>query len=249
MLSLRSVTAFSAAVRRNNRELHNTEKKVLFATVPPLSPATLDMIFCLWKPLPCLPSLSPQLIARILHFGIARKVLKKPPRSKNKTKTSGEWAEEDQVMVGFGDRLLPDSSCRAWLLPFHSDQCQHDTTALHPVTVTTSQPPRSALRCVPLVTDSCFTFSLTAASHSPRPKTHHMQDPSAHPEGGLTSPPSFRTTTSASCCWRRPGCALPVTRPRSPTWVLGPLLSPLQRKRRGRRFRHKVRGDFWHDFR
>ena len=35
MLSLCSVTAcsvFSAAVRRNNRELHNTEKKVLFAT-------------------------------------------------------------------------------------------------------------------------------------------------------------------------------------------------------------------------
>ena len=27
-----SDTVFSAAVRRNNRELHNTEKKVLFAT-------------------------------------------------------------------------------------------------------------------------------------------------------------------------------------------------------------------------
>ena len=36
-------------------------------------------------------------------------------------------------------------------LPYH--------LPLHPVTVTTSQPPRSALRCVPL-TDSCFTFPL-----------------------------------------------------------------------------------------
>ena len=37
---------------------------------------------------------------------------------------------------------------------------------LHPVTVTTSQPPRSALRCVPL-TDSCFTSPLVL----PQPKT------------------------------------------------------------------------------
>ena len=54
-----------------------------------------------------------------------------------------------------------------------------------------------------------------------------MQDPSALPGGGPTYPPSFRTTTSTSCCWRRPGCALPVTRPRSPTWLrLGTRSSP-----------------------
>ena len=51
-----SDSVFSAAVRRNNRELHNTEKKVWFAT---LSPATLDITFCLWKPLPHLPLSSP----------------------------------------------------------------------------------------------------------------------------------------------------------------------------------------------
>ena len=66
----------------------------------------------------------------------------------------------------------------------------------------------------------------------PQPKTHSlsassMQDPSAFPGGGPTYPPSFRTTTSTSCCWRRPGCALPVTRPRSPTWLrLGTRSSP-----------------------
>ena len=93
--------------------------------------------------------------------------------------------------------------------------------------VTTSQPPRSALRCVPL-TDSCFTFPSVLL----QPETHSlsafsMQDPSALPGGGPTSPPSFRTTTSTSCCWRRPGCALPVTTPRSPTWLrLGTRSSP-----------------------
>ena len=43
-------TDFSAAVRRNNSELHNTEKKVLFANCA--------AHVCLWKPLPHLPSLS-----------------------------------------------------------------------------------------------------------------------------------------------------------------------------------------------
>ena len=92
------------------------------------------------------------------------------------------------MIVGLRDRLLSDSSscptpCRqpaeldfyhfsSALLP-HSDKCQHTTSItpssppsdrddhlpLHPVTVTISQPPRSALRRVPL-TDSCFTFPL-----------------------------------------------------------------------------------------
>ena len=40
---------------------------------------------------------------------------------------------------------------------------------LHPVTVETSQPPRSPLRCVPL-TDSCFTFPLVLPQQK-NPKT------------------------------------------------------------------------------
>ena len=40
---------------------------------------------------------------------------------------------------------------------------------LHPVTVTTFQHPRSALRCVPLP-DGCFTFPLVL----PQPKTHRV---------------------------------------------------------------------------
>ena len=75
---------------------------------------------------------------------------------------------------------------------------------------------------------SAASPSQTAASHSPlvlpQPKTHSlsassMQDTSALPGGGPTYPPSFRTTTSTSCCWRRLGCALTVTKPRSPTWL------------------------------
>ena len=123
-------------------------------------------------------------------------------------------------------------------LPYH--------LPLHPVTLTTSQPPRSALRCVPL-TASRFTFPLVLL----QPKTHSlsassMQDPSALPGGGPTYPPSFRTTTSTSCCWRRPGCALPVMRPRALTWLrLGTRSSPspfcrgVRRKRRGNHLRYK----------
>ena len=123
-----------------------------------------------------------------------------------------------KVIVGFRDRLPSDSSSSP--TPCHqlpnltftiSVQLSSLTLTsvntplpyhlpLHPVTVTTSQPPRSALRCVPL-TDSCFTFPLVL----PQPKTHSlsassMQDPSALPGGGPTYPPSFRTTTSTSCC-------------------------------------------------
>ena len=63
-----------------------------------------------------------------------------------------------------------------------------DKVLIDKVTVTTSQPLRSALRCVPL-TDSCFTFPLVL----PQPKTHSlsassMPDPSALPGGGPTYP-------------------------------------------------------------
>ena len=120
-------------------------------------------------------------------------------------------------------------------LPYH--------LPLHPVTMTTSQPTGSALRCVPLI-DSCIPLGSSSL------KTHafsatSMQDPSAHSGGGLTYPPLFRTITSTSCCWRRPGCALPVTRPRSPTWLrLGTRASPSpalqdRGKRRGHRLYHK----------
>ena len=46
-----SDNAFSAAVHCNNSELYNTEKKVILLPVLLLSPATLHMIFFLWKPL------------------------------------------------------------------------------------------------------------------------------------------------------------------------------------------------------
>ena len=179
-------------------------------------------------------SLSPQLIARLSHLGI---LPRKPRRSKRGGKN--EW-RKIKVIVGFRDRLSSDSSSS----PTPCQLAYH--LPLHPATVTTSQPPRSALRCVPL-TDSCFTFPLVL----PQPKTHllsasSMQDPSALPGGGPTYPPSFRTTTSTSCCWRR--LAAPCRwrgqdrRPCS-AWVLGPLLPPLcrgvRRKRRGHRLRHK----------
>ena len=59
-----SDSVFSAAVRRNNRDLHNTEKKVLFATCAAPVPRysrhdllSLETVLCLWcSPLPLLPA-------------------------------------------------------------------------------------------------------------------------------------------------------------------------------------------------
>ena len=70
-----SDSVFSAAVRRNNSELYDTEKKELFATCAAPLPryARHDRLFLETAATPP-PSLSPQLIARISHLGIARNV-------------------------------------------------------------------------------------------------------------------------------------------------------------------------------
>ena len=195
-----------------------------WATVPPLSPATLDMTFCLWKPLPHLPLSSPPSRSHVYHISALRETCPESHADREEEGRMNEGRSKwSSVFVIDFHPILPVLQLSVNTpLPYH--------LPLHPVTVKTSQPPRSAFRCVPL-TDSCFTFPLVL----PQTKTHSlsassMQDPSALPGGGPTYPPSFRTTTSTSCCWRRPGCALPVTRPRSPTWlrlVLGPLLPPL----------------------
>ena len=68
-------SAFNAAVRRNNSGLHNTEKKVLFATcAAPVPRYTRHDLLSLETAAAPPPSfLSPQLIARLSHLGIARK--------------------------------------------------------------------------------------------------------------------------------------------------------------------------------
>ena len=214
-------------------------RKCCLLPVPPLSPATLDMIFCLWKPLPHLPPSSPPSWSHVYLISALRETC---PESHADRQEEGRMSRErlkwSSVFIIDFHPILPALQPPVVSLPSLtftiSDQLSSLTLAsvnttplpyytyhlpLHPVTVTTSQPPRSALRWVPL-TDTCFIFPLVL----PRPKTHPLsassvQDPSEHPGGGLTYTPSFRTTTSTSCCWRRPGCALPVTRPRSPTWL------------------------------
>ena len=226
-----SDSVFSAAVRRNNRELHNTEKKVLFATcaapVPRYSRHDLLSLETAAAPPPFL--FPPADCTSITSRHCEKRAQKATPIEKRRE----EWTEEDQ-----SDRRFSWSTFIRFFQLSNPMSTHHFRTTflntplpyhlpLHPETVTTSQPPRSALRCVPL-TDSCFTFPLVL----PQPKTHSlsassMQDPSALPGGGPTYPPSFRKTTSTSCCWRRPGCALSVTRPRSPSWLrLGTRSSP-----------------------
>ena len=114
-----SDSVFSAAVRHNNSELHNTEKKVLLPPVPPLSTATFGMVFCLWKPLPHLPPSSPQLVARLSHLGIARNVSRKPRRSRRGGKNA---RRKIKMIVGFRDRL-PSNSCSSSTL-CHSPACR-----------------------------------------------------------------------------------------------------------------------------
>ena len=56
MLSLCSVTACSVQPCVATTVSYTTQRrKCCLPPVPPLSPATLDMTFCLWKPLPHLP--------------------------------------------------------------------------------------------------------------------------------------------------------------------------------------------------
>ena len=100
-----SDSVFSAAVRRNNRELHSTEKKVLFATCAAPVPryirhALLSLKTALPPFFPTPPT--PQLIARLSHLGIARYVPRKPRRSRREGKNE---RRKIKVIVGFHDRF------------------------------------------------------------------------------------------------------------------------------------------------
>ena len=134
-----SDSMFSAAVRRNNCELHNTEKKVLFATCAAHVPRyTWHDLLSLETAAAPPPFLSPQLIACLSHLGIARNVPRKPHRLRRGGKN--EW-KKNKVVVGFRDRLPPDSSSSP-------TPCQH----------TTSVPPSSP----PSDRDDLSAFSLSA---------------------------------------------------------------------------------------
>ena len=210
MLTLCSVTACSVQPCVATTVNYTTQRrKCCLPPVPPLSPATLDMTFCLWKPLPPLPPSSPPpRWSYVYHISALPETCPESHADREEEgRMNGGRSKWSSVFVIDFHPILP-----ALQPPVNTPLPYH--LPLHPVTVTTSQPPRSPLRCVPL-TDSCFTFPLVL----PQPKTHSlsassMQDPSALPGGGPTYPPSFRTT---STCWRRHGCTLPLTRPRSPT--------------------------------
>ena len=201
----------SVFVRRNNRELHNTEKRVLFATcAAPVPHYSRQDLLSLETAAAPPPFLSPQLIARLSRLGIMRYVPRKPRRSRRGGKN--EW-RKIKVIVSFRDRLPSDSSscpapcqepaeldfyhfCSA-LLP-HSDECQH----------TTSVPPSSP----PSDRDDLSAFSLSAPLRPPHRLLHIPLSSSsaeitllvclfnARSVGTSTYPPSFRTTTSTSCC-------------------------------------------------
>ena len=99
---------FSAAVRCNNCELHNTEKKVLFATCAiPVSRYTRHDLLSLDIAATSPPFFSPQLIARLSHLGIARNVPRKPRRSRRGGKNE---RRKIKVIVGFHARLPSDPS-------------------------------------------------------------------------------------------------------------------------------------------
>ena len=236
MLSLCSVTACSVQPCVATTVSYTTQRrKCCLPPVPPMSPATLDMSICLWKLLLHLPPSSPPSWSHVCHISALRETCPESPTDQEEEgRMNGRRLKWLLVFVIDFHPILP-----ALQPPVNTPLPYH--LPLHPVTVTISQPPRSALCCVPL-TDRCFTLPLVL----PQPKTHSlsassMQDLSALPGEGPTYPPSFRTTTSTLCCWRswwrgqdrRPGF----------TWVLGPLLLPLCRgvwcKRREHHFHHK----------
>ena len=97
-------SVFSAAMRRNNLELHNTEKKVLFATcAAPVPRYTRHDLLSLETAAAPPPFLSPQLIARLSHLGIARNVRRSRRGGKNERR-------KIKVIAGFCDRFSSDSS-------------------------------------------------------------------------------------------------------------------------------------------
>ena len=124
--------------------------------------------------------LSPQLIARLSHLGIARNVPRKPRRS---TRGGKNERRKIKVIVGFHDRLpsiiLPALQSPVVSLPSLTFTISVQLSSLTLTSVNTTP----LLYHLPLHP----TQSLSAVS---------MQEPSALPGGCPTYPPSFRTTTS-----------------------------------------------------
>ena len=157
-----SDSMFSAAVRRNNRELHNTEKKVLFATcAAPVPRYTRHDLLSLETAATPPPFFSPQLIARLLHLGIARNVPRKPRRSRRGGKNE---RRKIKVIVGFRERLPSDSSSSP-------TPCQH----------TTSVPPSSP----PSDRDDLSASSLSAPLRPPHRQLLHIPLSSSSAENTL----------------------------------------------------------------
>ena len=157
-----SDSVFTAAVRRNNRELHNTEKKVLFATcAAPVPRYTRHDLLSLETAAAPPPFLSPQLIARLSHLGIARNVPRKPRRSRRGGKNE---RRKIKVIVGFRDQLSSDSSSSP-------TPCQH----------TTSVPPSSP----PSDRDDLSASSLSAPLRPPHRQLLHIPLSSSSAENTL----------------------------------------------------------------
>ena len=100
-------------------QLHNTEKKVLFTTcAAPVPRYTRHDLLSLETAATPPLFLSPQLIARLSHLGIARNMPRKPRRSRRRGKNE---RRKIKVIVGFRDRLPSDSSSSP-------TPCQHTTS-------------------------------------------------------------------------------------------------------------------------
>ena len=161
-------------MRRNNNELHNTEKKVLFATcAAPVPRYTRHDLLSLDIATTSPPFLSPQMIPHLSHLVIARNVPRKPRRSRRGGKNE---RRKIKVTVGSHDRLPSDSSSsptpyrQPAELDFyhfnsavfhHSNEFQHDTTAVPP-----SSPPSDR--------DDLSASSLSAPLRPPHRQLLHI---------------------------------------------------------------------------
>ena len=138
--------AFSAAVRRNNSELYNTEKKVVFDTsaAPVFRYTRHDLLSLETAATPTHPFPLPLAgRASIRSRHCEKRAQKATPIKKRRENER----RKIKVVINFRDRLPSNSSssstpCRqpaeldfycfnSALLP-HSDECQHDTTAARP---------------------------------------------------------------------------------------------------------------------
>ena len=203
-----SVFSVASCASQNNG-LHNTEKKVFATCAAPVPCYTQHDLLSLETA--ATPSLlpSPQ-IARLSHLGIERNVPRKPRRSRRGGKD--EWRKIKVIVVFVIDfhLILPALQPPVASLPsltfhrFSSVRLRHsDTAAVPPASppsdrddLTASslgaplRPHHRQLLHIPLVLPQPKTHSLSASA---------LQDPSAL-SGGPTYPPSFRRTTSTSCC-------------------------------------------------